>query len=410
MRTSQFKFAALAAGATLMIAASAQAVVISLDEATGDPGQTVDISASLGTEGSQVAGTQNDITFGSDSGIAIAAKTNGRPDCAVNPDIEKGGTSFAFQPSGCTAGTDCTGVRALVLALDNVDPIPDGSVLYTCKVAIASSASAGEKTLSNTNTGSSDPSGGALTTTGTDGRVIVAGGASDATIIVGSASGEAGDTVSFDVTLETGTDVAGTQNDIAFAAPIAIAAKTNGRPDCTVNPDIEKGGTSFAFQPSGCTVGETCTGVRALVLALDNVDPIPTDSVLYSCNVNIAENAEDGVYPLTCSNPGASDPDGGALLAECTNGAITVGGPVTDTPTATPTETPTTPVTVNTPTATNTAPPTNTSTPTKRATNTPGGGGFDDDGCAVVAPAQTSNGWLLLLPAAALLWIRRRNK
>jgi MYXO-CTERM domain-containing protein len=410
MSMSQFKFAALAAGASLIIAASAQAVEISLSEATGDPGQTVDISASLSTEGSEVAGTQNDITFGSDSGIAIAAKTNGRPDCAVNPDIEKGGTSFAFQPSGCTAGTDCTGVRALVLALDNVDPIPDGSVLYTCKVAIASSASAGEKTLSNTNAGSSDPDGGALTTTGTDGRVIVAGGASDATIIIGSATGEAGDTVSFDVTLETGTDVAGTQNDIAFAAPIAIAAKTNGRPDCTVNPDIEKGGTSFAFQPSGCTVGETCTGVRALVLALDNVDPIPTDSVLYSCNVNIAEGAADGDYPLTCSNPGASDPDGGALLAECTNGKITVGGgPVTDTPTATPTETPTTPAGENTPTATNTAPPTNTATATR--TNTiSGGGGFDDDGCAVVAPAQTGNGWLLILPAAALLWLRRRSK
>lgn len=408
MLKSQFKFAALAAGASLMIAASAQAVVISLSEATGNPGETVDISASLGTEESEVAGTQNDITFGADSGIAIAARTNGRPDCAVNPEIEKGGTSFAFQPSGCTAGTDCTGIRALVLALDNVDPIPDGSVLYTCKVAIASSASAGEKTLSNTNTGSSDPSGGALSTTGTDGRVIVAGGASDATIILGSASGEAGDTVSFDVTLETGTEVAGTQNDIAFEAPIAIASKTNGRPDCNVNPEIEKGGTSFAFQPAGCTVGETCTGVRALVLALDNVDPIPTGSVLYSCNVNIAEGAEDGTYPLTCSNPGASDPAGGALLAECTNGAIEVGvGPITDTPTATPTETPTTPA--GDPTATNTPPATSTATATR--TNTiSGGGGFDDDGCAVVAPAQTSNGWLLILPAAALLWLRRRSK
>jgi MYXO-CTERM domain-containing protein len=281
-------------------------------------------------------------------------------------------------------------------------------VLYTCKVAIASSASAGEKTLSNTNTGASDPDGGALTTTGTDGRVIVAGGASDATIIVGSASGEAGATVDVSVSLETGTDVAGTQNDIAFAAPIAIAAKSNGKPDCAVNPEIDKGGTSFAFQPAGCTVGETCTGIRSLVLALDNVAPIPTGSTMYTCKVTIAENAEDGSYPLTCSNPGASDPDGGALLAECTDGSVTVGGPITDTPTATPTETPTTPA-GNTPTATNTAPPTNTATATR--TNTiSGGGGFDDDGCSVVAPAQTSNGWLLLLPAAALLWLRRRSK
>jgi hypothetical protein len=62
----------------------------------------------------------------------------------VNDAIEKGGTSFAFQPSGCTAGTDCTGVRALVLALDNVDPIPTGSVLYTCQVAIAGDAADGD--------------------------------------------------------------------------------------------------------------------------------------------------------------------------------------------------------------------------------------------------------------------------
>ena len=32
----------------------------------------------------------------------------------------------------------------------------------------------------------------------------------------------------------------------------------------------------------------------------------------------------------------------------------------------------------------------------------------DDDGCAVVAPADSATGWLLLLPAAALLLLRRR--
>ncbi len=410
MRTSQFKIAALAAGAALCLAASAQAVVtISLDEATGDPGATVEIKASLATGGDEVAGTQNDITFGTDSGVAVAAKANGKPDCAVNPDIDKGGTSFAYQPSGCTAGTTCTGVRSLVLALDNVSPIANGSVLYTCKVAIASSASAGEKTLSNTNTGASDPAGVALPSEGTDGRVIVAGGASDATIIVGDASGDAGTNVTVSVSLETGTDVAGTQNDIAFAAPLAVVAKANGKPDCTANAEIDKGGTSFAFQPAGCTAG-TCTGIRALVLALDNVAPIPTGSVLYTCNVSIAAEAT-GTAPLPCSNPGASDPNGGALLAECTSGTITIGGePPVETPTNTPTATE--PPTESTPTATATqtsAPPTASSTPTRTATQT-GGGGFDDDGCAVVAPTQASNGWLLLLPAAALLWLRRRSK
>jgi hypothetical protein len=170
MSKSVFKIAAVAAGMTLALAASAQAVVITIDDATGDAGATIPVTVSLNTEGVDVAGTQNDIGFG--DGIAVAAKSNGRPDCAVNPDIEKGGTSFAFQPSGCTAGTDCTGVRALVLALDNVDPIPDGSVLYTCQVAIAGDAS-GEIELTNSNTGASDPTGNALTTTGVSGNVTV---------------------------------------------------------------------------------------------------------------------------------------------------------------------------------------------------------------------------------------------
>ena len=107
-------------------------------------------------------------------------------------------------------------------------------------------------------------------------------------IIVGSATGDKGATVGVDVSLTTDASIAGTQNDIAFAAPIAIAAKANGKPDCAVNEAIDKGGTSFAFQPSGCTAGTDCTGIRSLVLALDNVAPIPTGSVLYTCQVAIA--------------------------------------------------------------------------------------------------------------------------
>ncbi|MBX3025536.1 hypothetical protein KF840_11585 [bacterium] len=407
MSKSTFRIAAIAAGASLALAAAAQAVEISVGEATGNPGDTVTVGVSLDSQGSQVAGTQNDITFGSGTGIAIVAKSNGKPDCTVNPDIDKGGTSFAFQPAGCTAGTNCTGIRALVLALDNVDPIPSGSELYTCKVAIASDASGGAKTLSNTNTGASDPDGNALDTTGTDGRVIVGGSSADVTIIVGDASGSAGDTVAVEVSLETGVDVAGTQNDTAFAAPIAIKARSNGKPDCAVNDAIDKGGTSFAFQPAGCTAGTNCTGIRALVLALDNVDPIPTGSVLYTCQVAIASDASAGTYPLTCSNPGASDPNGGALDTVCQNGSVEVGGPVVDTPTVTPTNTESPILTpTNTPVPTNT----NTRVPTPTNTRGGGGGGNDDDGCAVVAPVEGSAAWMLLLPAAALLWLRRRSR
>jgi MYXO-CTERM domain-containing protein len=254
----------------------------------------------------------------------------------------------------------------------------------------------------------------ALTITGSDGRVTVGGGATDATIIIGDAQVDGGTLISVDVSLETGTQVAGTQNDIEFAGVLTIAAKAQGTrmvPDCTPNAAINKGGTSFAFQPSNCTPGTDCTGIRALVLSLSDVEPIPTGSVLYSCKVDVADT-EGGDFPLPCANPGSSDPNGGALSTDCMDGTITVGGGSGGTPTVTPTNTP--PVTGGTPTNTAGASPT--------ATRTGGGGGgtptrvptapksFDDDGCAIVAPAQSGSAWMLLLPAAALLWLRRRSR
>lgn len=38
------------------------------------------------------------------------------------------------------------------------------------------------------------------------------------------------------------------------------------------------------------------------------------------------------------------------------------------------------------------------------------GGGEDDEGCSIVAPAQRHAGWMLLIPAAILLWARRRAR
>src|SRR5690242_14744902 len=105
MSKSAFRIAAIAAGATLALATSVQAVEILIGEANGNPGETVDVAVTLDTQDASVAGTQNDIT--PDAGTSIAARTQGTrmvPDCTVNPDIDKTGTSFAFQPSGCTPG------------------------------------------------------------------------------------------------------------------------------------------------------------------------------------------------------------------------------------------------------------------------------------------------------------------
>ena len=154
---------------------------------------------------------------------------------------------------------------------------------------------------------------------------------------VGSASGAAGQQVTFAVSLSTaGAIVAGVQDDIAFdSINTPIAATAAGRPDCAVNPSIGKEATAFAFQPPGCT-GTACTAFRALVLSFGNVDPIPDGSVLYTCKVNISPGAAAGSYPLIVSNVGMSTPDGQAIASTGTDGAIIVGGGPSPTPTATP--------------------------------------------------------------------------
>src|SRR5215813_7987231 len=124
-------------------AAAAGVVLPSVEvgSATGAPGQQVQFSVVLHTAGQSVAGVQDDIAFDSIN-TPVAASGAGRPDCTVNPDINKEATGFSFQPPGCT-GTGCTAFRALVLSFSNVDPIADGSVMYTCKVNISPGAAGG---------------------------------------------------------------------------------------------------------------------------------------------------------------------------------------------------------------------------------------------------------------------------
>ncbi len=383
------------------------AVSIIVGSAVGEPGATITFPVSLASD-AEVAGVQVDIAFDPDT--PIPPDNEDEPNCRVNPSIDKGGTSFAFMPIGCTPGDDCTGVRAIVLALDNLDPIPDDAQLFTCTVTIAADAEAGDYPLTCSNPGAGDPNGDRLGADCTDGAITVDVPV-DATIVVGDIVAEQGETKPLTVSLQTEIEVAGTQNDLLFPADtdITVVAKANGKPDCTVNEAIDKGGTAFAFQPAGCSPGGTpCAAVRALVLALDNVAPIPGGSTLYTCQVAIGELVEDGAYPFVCDNAGASDPAGGALPTDCTDGTVDVGGVIPeDTPSVTPTNTPTvtsTPAASPTATATVTATPPPPATPTR----TRGGGNDEDDGCQVVAPAATGSAWLLLLPVAALLVRRRR--
>jgi hypothetical protein len=141
----------------------------------------------------------------------------------------------------------------------------------------------------------------------------------------GSVTGARGDAVQFDVSLRTGGQpVAGTQNDLFFDPAVSVAAQANGRPNCGVNPDIDKGSSAFAFIPVGCRPGVDCVGLRAIVISADNSAPIPDDSVLYTCKVLIPADTVPGSYVLGVAGVVASDPTGNLLLISSSSGVLTV--------------------------------------------------------------------------------------
>jgi YVTN family beta-propeller protein len=147
------------------------AALISLDPVSGAPGERVNVTIRLQTMGQEVIGVQDDIAF--DLGVPIAALDNGHPACTVNPAINKRATAFGFQPRGCRAGVDCSHVRAIIVGLDNLDPIPDEAVLYTCSIAIPANAAAGTYPLRLSNLSATDSRGSAIPVTGSDGTLVV---------------------------------------------------------------------------------------------------------------------------------------------------------------------------------------------------------------------------------------------
>lgn len=149
----------IAMASTAVAAANAAELVVG--DAAGRPGDVVTFDVRLNAQGDAVAGTQNDISFG--VATPIARKPNGKADCRVvdfdqayypNGCYEPPGSggkgpavSFAFRPVGCGTSDDCDSVRALILSTDSVGAIADGSVLYTCTVAVAADAAPGRYPL-----------------------------------------------------------------------------------------------------------------------------------------------------------------------------------------------------------------------------------------------------------------------
>ena len=164
------------------------------------------------------------------------------------------------------------------------------------------------------------------------GVVCVPGGRL-ATLAVGSVRVAPGGDTQFTVTLRTvGQPIAGVQNDLLFDPAVGVPAAANGRPACTVGADVDKNATAFVFLPSGCKPGFDCKGIRALVVATDNADPIADGAVLYSCRVTASPEAPRGPHPLTVSYPVASDPQGERIPIGSIDGVVEVAAADGETP------------------------------------------------------------------------------
>jgi Tfp pilus assembly major pilin PilA len=67
------------------------------------------------------------------SGTAVTVPTR-VPACSATAEITNLNKEvvFSFLPDGCTPDTDCLGVRAIVIALDNLDEITNPTSIYRC--------------------------------------------------------------------------------------------------------------------------------------------------------------------------------------------------------------------------------------------------------------------------------------
>jgi hypothetical protein len=148
--------------ATACVAASrAAAVDLTLDAAKTAAG-TMQLCVGMQSGGEKVAGTQNDLVW-DDSCAKLKANS-----CAAVPDSKK-------PLHGNTPANLTSTYRALVFALDNVDPIRDGR-LYCCEFELSGGGDACCPVKLD-RMGASDPVGTALTTNGKPEQVCLATGA-----------------------------------------------------------------------------------------------------------------------------------------------------------------------------------------------------------------------------------------
>jgi hypothetical protein len=189
----------------------------------------------------------------------------------------------------------------------------------------------------------------------------------------GSATAPPGGHARVDVTLSAaGAVMAGVQNDLEFPPGVQVDG-------CTVNPAIDKPASAFRV---------VSPDVRAVIVALDNLDAIPDGAVLYTCDVEVAADAAPGRLPIRCTNAHAATARGEAVPIGCADGALVVQADPTPTVRAAATVTSAAPGAHG-----------------DRALSGAAGGG-----CAIAQSPTADHAWLLLLGAPLLAVTRHLGR
>jgi hypothetical protein len=270
------------------------------------------------------------------------------PECRMAPalgipGVEKAAV-FSFLPDGCdpspatcTLGlTCCLGVRAIVIALDNLNFIPDGTFLYACSVEAGESTGTFvlpcpenmEFPFQPAQAGGSPLEiGGNLPTTCRDATVTVSD-ESSVLLKVGSATLPTGGEGSVDLTLGAmGQPIIELVSELAFGRYVAIAQQGEALPDCRPSEALLQAGKTaqFSFLPQGCSPGVDCSTVRAAVVSSDDFRSIPAGESLYSCRVRAGD--EEGAFAVACPHNEAVSAGFSDAPVACEDGTVVVTSP-----------------------------------------------------------------------------------
>lgn len=151
---------------------------------------------------------------------------------------------------------------------------------------------------------------------------------------VSSANAYPGDLVEVVMSLRSeAMPIVALQFDLVLPADIEIERTATGRPDCRVNPAIDKPGSRFDF------VDADGKRLRTLFLSFSELTAIANGSQLLNCRLRLSDAAAPGALSIGVNKVIASDFAGQRIPMSTKSGMIEVSAETTPTNTATPSST-----------------------------------------------------------------------